>query len=233
MTDDQARNVQQYEYDSFGNQHDMKNRIKQPYGYTGREHDRETGLRYYRARYYDGEVGVFLSKDPIGFNSGQFNLYSYVGNDPVNWIDPYGLARGDWWDPLTYGASNVTGGVSAFGFDFNMFNYDDNGVEWDLNMGISTTLFGAGIQINKDLICPNGYEEDSELYVSYSGPSILSKYFGVSMTPDLRHGSLNIGAGIGLPVVNFSGSLESATKAVANKLDGWTNKTVNFFKNRF
>ena len=40
MTDDQARNVQQYEYDSFGNQHDMKNRIKQPYGYTGREHDR-------------------------------------------------------------------------------------------------------------------------------------------------------------------------------------------------
>jgi len=46
MTDDQARNVQQYEYDSFGNQHDMKNRIKQPYGYTGRELDRETGLSY-------------------------------------------------------------------------------------------------------------------------------------------------------------------------------------------
>ncbi|RLB64022.1 MAG: hypothetical protein DRH08_10290 [Deltaproteobacteria bacterium] len=74
MTDDQARNVQQYEYDSFGNQHDMKNRIKQPSGYTGREHDRETGLRYYRARYYDGEVGRFISEDPIGFLGGQTNL---------------------------------------------------------------------------------------------------------------------------------------------------------------
>ena len=52
MNDDQARNVQQYEYDSFGNQHDMKNRIKQPYGYMGREHDRETGLRYYTATSY-------------------------------------------------------------------------------------------------------------------------------------------------------------------------------------
>ena len=83
MTDDQARNVQQYEYDSFGNQHDMKNRIKQPYGYTGREHDRETGLRYYRARYYDGEVGVFLSKDPI-LNCHPFSRHSLVVENIVS-----------------------------------------------------------------------------------------------------------------------------------------------------
>ncbi|MCF6207170.1 MAG: DUF6531 domain-containing protein, partial [Sulfurovum sp.] len=92
MTDDQARNVQKYEYDSFGNQHDMKNRIKQPYGYTGREHDIETGLRYYRARYYDGDVGRFISKDPIGFSGGDVNLYGYVLNRPLVFIDPYGLA---------------------------------------------------------------------------------------------------------------------------------------------
>ncbi|MCD6476356.1 MAG: hypothetical protein J7K85_08885 [Anaerolineaceae bacterium] len=91
MTDDQARNVQQYKYDSFGNQHDMKNRIKQPYGYTGREHDRETGLYYYRARYYDPEVGRFISEDPIGFAGGDVNLYGYVVNDPISLKDPYGL----------------------------------------------------------------------------------------------------------------------------------------------
>ena len=90
MTDDKQKIAQVYEYDSYGNQHDSKNSIKQPYGYTGREHDRETGLRYYRARYYDGEVGAFLSKDPLGFEGG-INLYSYVGNDPINLIDPYGL----------------------------------------------------------------------------------------------------------------------------------------------
>ena len=90
MTDDQARNVQQYEYDSFGNQHDMKNRIKQPYGYTGREHDRETGLRYYRARYYDGEVGRFISEDSIGLRSGSKNFYNYVDNNPITYVDPLG-----------------------------------------------------------------------------------------------------------------------------------------------
>jgi RHS repeat-associated protein len=58
-----------YEYDSFGNLHDQKNRIKQPYAFTGREwdRDRETGLYFYRARYYDAEAGRFTSKDPIGF----------------------------------------------------------------------------------------------------------------------------------------------------------------------
>ena len=96
MTDDQARNVQQYEYDSFGNQHDMKNRIKQPYGYTGREHDRETGLRYYRARYYDGEVGRFISEDTIAIAGGDVNFYNYVGGNPINYVDPSGLK--EWWE---------------------------------------------------------------------------------------------------------------------------------------
>ncbi len=100
MTDDKFKVVQNYEYDSFGNQHDMKNRIKQPYGYTGREHDRETGLRYYRARYYDGEVGVFLSKDPLGIESSELNFYSYVGNDPVNNIDPTGMEPNLWMWPF-------------------------------------------------------------------------------------------------------------------------------------
>lgn len=71
MTDDQARNVQYYEYDSFGNLHDRKNRIKQPYTYTGREYDRETGLYYYRARYYDAMEGRFISEDPITDNDPQ------------------------------------------------------------------------------------------------------------------------------------------------------------------
>ena len=41
--------------------------------------------------HYDPEGGRFLSIDPIGFNSGDLNLYRYVGNNSVNYIDPYGL----------------------------------------------------------------------------------------------------------------------------------------------
>lgn len=48
--------------------------------YTGREWDKETGLYYYRARYYDPIEGRFISKDPIGFAGGDVNLFGYVGN---------------------------------------------------------------------------------------------------------------------------------------------------------
>jgi RHS repeat-associated protein len=56
----------------------------------GRELDRETGLYYYRARYYDPKVGRFISEDPIGFSAGDTNLYRYVGNNPTNYTDPTG-----------------------------------------------------------------------------------------------------------------------------------------------
>jgi RHS repeat-associated protein len=66
------------------------NLVKQPYGFTGREWDSETGLYFYRARYYDPQMGRFISKDPIGFAGGDVVLYGYVQNDPVNFIDPWG-----------------------------------------------------------------------------------------------------------------------------------------------
>jgi len=47
---------------------------------------------YYRARYYDPQLGRFLGEDPSDFNGGM-NFYGYVGNDPVNWFDPFGLDR--------------------------------------------------------------------------------------------------------------------------------------------
>jgi uncharacterized protein RhaS with RHS repeats len=46
-------------------------------------------LYYYRARYYDPTLGRFLQEDPIGFIS-EMNLYTYVLNNPVNYVDPYG-----------------------------------------------------------------------------------------------------------------------------------------------
>lgn len=66
--------------------------IGNPYFFTGRCLDDETGLYYYRARYYKPELGRFLQPDPIGFGDG-LNLYTYVGNNPLNWIDPWGLEK--------------------------------------------------------------------------------------------------------------------------------------------
>jgi RHS repeat-associated protein len=49
------------------------------------------GFYYMRARYYDPEVGRFISEDPIGFEGGDVNLCAYVKNNPILLIDPEGL----------------------------------------------------------------------------------------------------------------------------------------------
>ncbi|PKN88619.1 MAG: hypothetical protein CVU51_03790 [Deltaproteobacteria bacterium HGW-Deltaproteobacteria-1] len=83
--------VQLYRYDPFG-RFSQSGSVTQPYLYTAREYDTETALYYYRARYYDQRAGRFITRDPISFAGGDANLYAYVGNNPVNWIDPAGLA---------------------------------------------------------------------------------------------------------------------------------------------
>jgi len=60
--------------------------------YTGRDYDAETGLRYYRARYYDPAVGRFLTEDKVR-SSLTKNLYRYVINNPVMLADPFGLTE--------------------------------------------------------------------------------------------------------------------------------------------
>lgn len=74
--------------------------------YTGREWDPETGLYYYRARYYDSQLGRFISEDPVGFQAGP-NFYSYVLNGPSLYLDPSGLDVA-----VIYGAPQ---GINFFG----------------------------------------------------------------------------------------------------------------------
>jgi RHS repeat-associated protein len=67
-------------------------------GYTGHHEHAKSGLVLTWHRAYDPETGRWLSRDPIG-EEGGINLYGYVGNDPVNWIDRIGNDR-DVWDAV-------------------------------------------------------------------------------------------------------------------------------------
>ena len=108
--------VRTYTYDSFGRIVDETGTVIDPYTYTGREFDPETGLLYYRARYYDPMAGRFLQEDIFAGLvelPQTLNKYLYVLNDPQNANDPLGLAS------LTINAFLGVGVSVTFGMDEN------------------------------------------------------------------------------------------------------------------
>jgi RHS repeat-associated protein len=106
-----------------------------PYAFTGQRLDPETGLYYYRARYYDPAHGVFLSRDPLGVwgDQGNFgNPYSYVGNNPLNFRDPSGAC------PICVTAGIGAGlGAIVGGIGYAVFHEG----EWDWGQ------FGASVSV--------------------------------------------------------------------------------------
>jgi len=86
--------AQRMDYDEFGNVMLDTNPGFQPFGFAGGLYDRDTRLIRFGVRDYDAVTGRWTAKDPIGFWGLSANLYGYLINDPVNWIDPSGL-QGD------------------------------------------------------------------------------------------------------------------------------------------
>ncbi|MCM8813406.1 MAG: hypothetical protein NC924_05645 [Candidatus Omnitrophica bacterium] len=93
LTDDSGAVVESYTYDAFGKP-EQASGIGNPLRFTAQRYDAESGKYYYRYRYYDPGIGRFLTPDPLKYHDG-FNLYTYCYNNPVNWVDPYGLGAGD------------------------------------------------------------------------------------------------------------------------------------------
>jgi len=98
-------------YDSFGNITSQSNSAFQPlFAYTGMLLDGGSGFYYDHARWYDPQLGRFITQDPSGFAAGDADLYRYVNNSPMNATDPTGLF--DW--PSSFGgisAGTVAGAI--------------------------------------------------------------------------------------------------------------------------
>ena len=85
--------VQQLDYDEFGNVTLDTNPGFQPFAFAGGILDRETGLVHFGSREYDPAEGRWTTADHIRFAGGDTNLFAYVGNDPINFIDPTGFLQ--------------------------------------------------------------------------------------------------------------------------------------------
>jgi RHS repeat-associated protein len=92
--------AQNYTYDSFGNLIATTGSLVNSFRYTGREWDAETGLYYYRARYYDPNIGRFISEDPARSDDNQ-NFFKYALNNPTIYLDPSGLFVEILCEPIT------------------------------------------------------------------------------------------------------------------------------------
>jgi RHS repeat-associated protein len=104
VSDSAGNVVKRIDYDTFGNIiDDTDTTFALPFGFAGGLHDRLTGLVRFGYRDYDPDTGRWTAKDPILFGGGDTDLYGYVQNNPVNFIDPWGLkdrslgVSGVWW----------------------------------------------------------------------------------------------------------------------------------------
>jgi RHS repeat-associated protein len=112
MTDAGQNIVNMYAYTPFGVIAYEVEQIEQPFKFVGQYGvmTELNGLYYMRARYYDPEIGRFISEDPIGFAGGDVNLYAYVGNNPILIIDPNGRCP---WCAVVGAFSGAVGGFTS------------------------------------------------------------------------------------------------------------------------
>jgi len=154
LTDSTGQVEQEIRYDGFGNLQADATELKESISFTGRELDKDTGLYFYRSRFYDSKCGVFLNKDVYQGeydNPLSMHRFCYVGNNPVNFVDAFGYCPESKWE-----------------FNDFLFEYTYNDLFWDefelatelsltnlRNMilkGASLRPFGTSLQIyNEEL----------------------------------------------------------------------------------
>jgi len=119
VTDSAGVIIKQLDYDSFGNViSDSNSSVNIPFGFAGGLYDNDTDLIRFGYRDYDPDTGRWTARDPVGFAGGDINLYRYVLNDPINFVDPDGLnpvAGAIGGGAIAGPPGAVVGGVIGFG----------------------------------------------------------------------------------------------------------------------
>ncbi len=171
-----------YTYDSFGELTASTGSLVNPFQYTARESDTETGLYYYRARYYDPQAGRFLAEDPLGSKEEGPNLYACVSNNPVTNADPSGRFK---IDPSCKGQCHSFAGGGRGGTP--TMQSLEQVIQQQADFACSNL---QGITDTKLTLCPYNW-----------GPSTSALYVGDAVIHEFAHGcGWNHGQGVGVPL---------------------------------
>jgi RHS repeat-associated protein len=163
-----------YEYDPYGNSivATGSQAAGNPYRFSTKYLDGQTGLYYYGYRYYDPTTGRWLSRDPSEENGG-LNLYAFLSNNGINFVDYLG-----WYKILSQVVQSVGDSpkilednsgyldqppLSYFSKDHQAVRY---GWAWLLGIALETTYFNQDSQMVKDLLDHEGVKQAREKIIS-------------------------------------------------------------------
>ncbi|OGK98176.1 MAG: hypothetical protein A3D33_18255 [Candidatus Rokubacteria bacterium RIFCSPHIGHO2_02_FULL_73_26] len=151
LTDPAGAVATSYTYAPFGATTASGSGSANPFQYTGRENDGLAGLYYYRARYYHPGLARFLSEDPVGFLAGDPNLYLYVGNNPLTYLDPLGTAEikvfghsVNIFGSLTVAFINIQADLTRVNFNFNVIPSFGVGADFLIDVPSDAVIVTAG-----------------------------------------------------------------------------------------
>lgn len=151
VTDESGNTITSMNYSPFGESISTGEEAR--YLYTGKEMDR-TGLYYYGARYYDPEIGRFITRDAVKGdceNPQSLNLYSYCLNNPLRYTDPLGFEEDDPDDIVDEIFKHLFGiNLDDLGKDINSYFVDEEGNPLNALDGLAKLMDDLGIDYEID-----------------------------------------------------------------------------------
>ena len=113
VTDASQQKAVEYLYDDYGRINNKTGTLNQPFQYSTKRFDPDTGLAYFGYRFYAPAINKWIARDPL-HESGGINLYGYVGGNPLNYVDPFGLEP----DSGCVAACTIGGGIIGGGIGY-------------------------------------------------------------------------------------------------------------------
>ena len=211
-------------------------------GFSGKERDAETGLSYFGARYYDSDLSIWLSADPLADNGPSISPYAYCFNNPIKMVDP----NGKWpFSGVVYrffkggaglgvgfalsatqqsGIANDRRGITHFVMSsinhINNQNLHDSSENPSFYVGGEASI-SAGVAYNWGAKSFIDALSDISVSTSLSGKAIIGGEVGIGENSISLSVGLGAGAGMNVGAMSVDQSI-SLSKAEANKISKMT-----------